>query len=47
MIGGIAFVNNTLSMALGRGFTEIPIAGGSGVLATILLAVCLFGASDD
>ncbi|MEM9311423.1 MAG: thiamine biosynthesis protein ThiC [Pseudomonadota bacterium] len=46
-IGAIAFVSNTLSMALGRGFTEYPIAGGSGVLATILLAVCLFGLSDD
>ncbi|MEM7781175.1 MAG: thiamine biosynthesis protein ThiC [Pseudomonadota bacterium] len=46
-IGAIAFVSNTLSMALGRGFTEIPIAGGSGVLATILLAVVLFGVSEE
>jgi len=47
-IGAIAFVSNTLSMALGRGFAgELPIAGGSGVLATVLLAVCLFGQSDD
>ncbi|MEM7701428.1 MAG: thiamine biosynthesis protein ThiC [Pseudomonadota bacterium] len=46
-IGAIAFISNTLSMALGRGFTEIPVAGGSGVLATILLAVCLFGASRE
>ncbi|MEO0418658.1 MAG: thiamine biosynthesis protein ThiC [Pseudomonadota bacterium] len=46
-IGAIAFISNTLSMALGRGFTEIPVAGGSGVLATVLLAVCLFGMKDD
>lgn len=41
-VGAIAFIANTLSMALGRGFTEIPIAGGSGVAATVLLAVCVF-----
>ncbi len=47
-IGAIAFVSNTLSMALGRGFSgELPIAGGSGVLATILLAVCLFGLKNE
>ena len=46
-IGAIAFVSNTLSMALGRGFTELPVAGGSGVLATILLALCVFGATDE
>ncbi|MEO0463268.1 MAG: thiamine biosynthesis protein ThiC [Pseudomonadota bacterium] len=43
LIGVIALVSNTLSMALGRGFSgELPIAGSSGVLATVLLAVCLF-----
>ncbi|MEM6826887.1 MAG: thiamine biosynthesis protein ThiC [Pseudomonadota bacterium] len=48
LIGVVAFVSNTLSMALGRGFSgELPIAGGSGVLATILLAVCLFALSSD
>ncbi|MEL7318365.1 MAG: thiamine biosynthesis protein ThiC [Pseudomonadota bacterium] len=46
-IGAIAFISNTLSMALGRGFTEIPVAGGSGVLATVLLAVCLFGLAKE
>jgi len=46
-IGAIAFISNTLSMALGRGFTEIPVAGGSGVLATVLLAVCLFGVKEE
>ena len=48
LIGVIAFVSNALSMALGRDFSgELPIAGGSGVIATILLAVCLFGTSDE
>ena len=47
-IGGVAFVSNTLSMALGRGFSgELPIAGGSGVLATVLLAVCLLTLRAD
>ena len=46
-VGAIAFVSNTLSMALGRGFTDIPVAGGSGVLATVLLALCLFGQNQD
>lgn len=46
-IGAIAFISNTLSMALGRGFTEIPVAGGSGVLATVLLAVCLFSVREE
>lgn len=44
LVGAIALVANTLSMAMGRGFSgELPIAGGTGVLATLLLAVCLFG----
>ncbi|MEM6477024.1 MAG: thiamine biosynthesis protein ThiC [Pseudomonadota bacterium] len=47
LVGVVAFIANTLSMALGRGFTELPIAGGSGVLATILLAVCLFTLPSD
>ncbi|MEM7666381.1 MAG: thiamine biosynthesis protein ThiC [Pseudomonadota bacterium] len=42
LVGVVALVANTLSMALGRGFMgEIPLAGGSGVLATLLLALCL------
>ncbi|NQX93902.1 MAG: thiamine biosynthesis protein ThiC [Erythrobacter sp.] len=46
-IGLVAFLSNTASMAAGRTVTELPIAGGSGVLATILLAVCLFGLTDQ
>lgn len=41
-IGGIAMAANTLSMAAGRDvFGQLPIAGASGVLATLLLALCL------
>lgn len=42
-VGLVALVSNALSMALGRDVLgELPLAGGSGVLATVLLAVCLF-----
>lgn len=48
VVGGIAFVTNMLSMAMGRDWSgELPLAGGSGVLATILLAVCLFGVKGE
>lgn len=43
LVGTIAAIANALSMALGRDFTgELPIAGASGVLATVLLAIFLF-----
>ncbi|MEM6651955.1 MAG: thiamine biosynthesis protein ThiC [Pseudomonadota bacterium] len=43
LIGVIAVVANTLVMMFGRdGFLPSPIAGASGVLATLLLAICLF-----
>lgn len=43
LIGLVALVTNTASMAAGRDvFGEhLPLAGGSGVLATVLLALCL------
>ncbi|WP_017668861.1 hypothetical protein [Sandarakinorhabdus sp. AAP62] len=49
LVGAVAFVANTLVMMFGLdGFFPSPIAGGSGVVATLLLALCLFGtASDD
>jgi len=48
VVGGIAFITNILSMAMGRDWSgELPLAGGSGVLATILLAVCLFGVRSE
>ncbi len=41
-VGVVALFSNAASMAMGRDFMgEIPLAGGSGVLATVLLAVCL------
>lgn len=47
-VGGIAMAANTASMAMGREVTgEIPLAGGAGVLATVVLAVCLMGLKPD
>ncbi len=47
-IGAAALIANTLSMALGRGFSgELPLAGGTGVLATLLLAFCLSNAVKE
>ena len=43
LVGVVAFVANTLVMMFGlNGFLPSPIAGGSGVAATLLLALCLF-----
>jgi hypothetical protein len=48
LVGTVAFVANTLVMMFGLdGFFPSPIAGGSGVLATLLLALCLFGAASE
>ncbi|MDY7097965.1 MAG: thiamine biosynthesis protein ThiC [Pseudomonadota bacterium] len=48
IVGLFALVTNTLSMAMGRGFSgELPLAGGSGVLATVLLAVCLMSVASE
>lgn len=47
-VGVFAGVTNAASMAAGRDvFGELPLAGGSGVLATVLLAVCLFGLNTE
>ncbi|MEE4110004.1 MAG: hypothetical protein V2I24_11680 [Halieaceae bacterium] len=41
-VGLVALVANAASMTAGRDvFGELPLAGGSGVLATVLLAICL------
>lgn len=46
--GVIAMIANAASMAAGREvFGGLPLAGGSGVLATVLLAVCLFGVPGE
>lgn len=48
LVGTVAAIANALSMALGRDFAgELPIAGGSGVLATVLLAICLLRLSGE
>lgn len=48
VVGVIAMIANTLSMAGGRDVMgEIPLAGGSGVLATLLLAVSLLRAARE
>jgi hypothetical protein len=48
LVGVIAMIANTLSMAGGRDVLgETPLAGGSGVLATLLLALCLLRAAKD
>lgn len=48
LVGAVAFVANTLVMMFGlQGFLPSPIAGGSGVLATLLLAICLFSVNSE
>ncbi|WP_299194136.1 thiamine biosynthesis protein ThiC [uncultured Erythrobacter sp.] len=49
LVGVIALIANELSMAMGRDFLgeNMPLAGGSGVLATVLLAVCLLTLKSD
>jgi len=43
LVGAVALVANSLVMMFGlNGFFPSPIAGSSGVLATLLLAICLF-----
>lgn len=43
LVGGVSFIANTLVMMFGfQGFLPSPVAGGSGVLTTLLLAICLF-----
>lgn len=48
LIGAVAFVANTLVMMFGlQGFLPSPVAGASGVLATLFLAICLFGLKGE
>jgi len=48
LVGTVAFVANTLVMMFGlQGFLPSPVAGGSGVLATALLALCLFSIGNE
>ena len=48
LVGVVALIANTLVMMFGlNGFLPSPVAGGSGVLATVLLAVCLLSSKED
>ncbi|MEO0882711.1 MAG: thiamine biosynthesis protein ThiC [Pseudomonadota bacterium] len=49
LVGIVAFSANTILMMFGRdSFLPSPVAGASGVVATLLLAICLFSvASED
>lgn len=47
-VGVVALVANSFVMMFGlRGFFPSPIAGGSGVLATLLLSLCLFSVKTE
>jgi len=47
LVGAVALISNTLVMMFGiqSGIVPRPVAGGSGVAATLLLALCLFSLS--
>lgn len=48
LVGIVALLANAASLAGGTEvFGELPLAGGSGVLATLLLALSLFGLAKD
>lgn len=48
LVGAVAFVANTLVMMFGlQGFLPSPVAGASGVLATLLLSICLFSLKNE
>ena len=48
LFGAAAFATNSIIVVISRdGFLPSPIAGGTGVVATLLLALCLFSVADD
>lgn len=48
LFGAAAFVANSIIIVVSRdGFLPSPVAGGTGVVATLLLALCLFSVADD
>lgn len=48
LVGGVAMAANGLTIAAGSGVLgKIPLAGGSGVLASLLLALCLLGTAQE
>ncbi|MEL6694072.1 MAG: thiamine biosynthesis protein ThiC [Pseudomonadota bacterium] len=48
LFGAAAFATNSLIVVISRdSFLPSPVAGGTGVVATLLLALCLFSVADD
>ena len=48
LVGAVALIANALVMMFGlKGFVPGPVAGGSGVVATLLLALCLFSLPSE
>ncbi|MGH1374119.1 MAG: thiamine biosynthesis protein ThiC [Cellvibrionaceae bacterium] len=48
LVGVVAMLSNAALIILGReGFLPSPVAGASGVFATLLLALCLMNVSDE
>ncbi|MEP3846006.1 MAG: hypothetical protein ABJM43_11770 [Paracoccaceae bacterium] len=48
LVGAVAIVANAIVLMLGiKGVFPSPIAGGSGVAATLLLAICLLSLNQD
>lgn len=48
LFGAAAFATNAIIVMISRdGFLPSPVAGGTGVVATLLLALCLFSVSDE
>ncbi len=47
-VGAVAIVANALMMMFGLdGFLPSPVAGGTGVLATLILAICIFSINKE
>lgn len=47
LFGSVAFFTNSIVMMIGRHAQLSPIAGATGVIATVLLAFCLFGLRSE
>ena len=48
LFGAAAFAANAIIVVISRdGFLPSPVAGGTGVVATFLLALCLLSVADD
>ena len=48
VVGSLAFASNVFVMMFGRdGLLPPPVAGATGVIATLLLAICLFGMREE